>query len=169
MKILDWELIDRYKDSKDKTLSESLKESKVLLIFLRHLGCTYCRKVVSEFSREFAGGETEGFKPIFVHMAELGRGEQFFESYNLKGIAHISDPNKVLYQEFSLKRGSLMEVLGPQVIINGVGDLLKFGVGMLEGDGFQMHGVFILENNEIQKSFIPKNVSDNVELRGFIS
>lgn len=167
MKTLDWELINRYETSKGRKLEELLKEHKVLLIFLRHLGCTYCRKVVSEFSKEFVGGETEGFKPVFIHMAESGRGEQFFTSYDLSGIDHISDPNKVLYQEFSLKRGSLMQLMGPQVLIRGAVDLLRFGIGKLEGDGFQMHGAFLLEGEGVQKSLIPKHVAEPLNLKEF--
>lgn len=167
MKNLDWGIINKFTDSKGRTLEESSDNHKVLLIFLRHLGCTYCRKVVSDFSKEFVEGKTEGFTPIFVHMAEEGRGAQFFESYGLKDAAQISDPERTLYEAFGLRRGSFMETLGPQVIINGVKDLLKFGVGMLEGDGFQMHGVFILEAKEIKTEFTPKHVADHVNLKEF--
>jgi len=167
MKELNWKKIDKFKDSNGKKISEHLSKNKVLLIFLRHLGCTYCKKVVSEFSREFASGGLDGVKPIFVHMSDSGRGEQFFKSYDLDGVSHISDKEKVLYKEFDLKRGSFMEVAGPKVIISGVKDLLKFGIGKLEGDGFQMQGAFILEGKKIKKAFKGKTVSETVDFVNF--
>lgn len=169
MEQLNWNKIDNFKDSNGKKISEHLKESKVLLIFLRHLGCTFCKKVVSEFSREFAKGGLEGFKPIFVHMSEQGRGEQFFKSYDLEGIAHISDLDQTLYEEFGLKRGSLVEVIGPKVVISGMKDLLKFGIGKLEGDGFQMQGAFILKGENIENSYKSKIVSETVDFSSFVA
>jgi len=169
MKKLNWEKINQFKDSDGKSLHESLKDSKVLLIFLRHLGCTYCKKVVSDFSREFAAGGVTGHKPIFVHMSEPGRGDQFFKSYDLEGVAHISDQNKELYLEFGLHRGTLNEVIGPKVVISGVKDLLKFGIGKLEGDGFQMQGAFILEGDQVSKSYRSKIVSETVNFSSFLS
>ena len=169
MERLNWELINRYTTSEDRTLESLASDNKIMLIFLRHLGCTYCKKLVSEFSQEFAGGKTEGFKPVFVHMAESGRGDQFFKSYGLEGVEHISDPDKVLYEEFSLKRGSIMELFGPQVLIRGVVDLLRFGIGKLEGDGFQMSGVFLIEGDDIRRSFRSRHVADLPNLRAFVS
>lgn len=166
---LNWNKIDKFKDSNGKTISDHLKDSKVLLIFLRHLGCTYCKKVVSEFSREFAEGGLEDFKTIFVHMSEPERGEQFFKSYDLEGVAHISDPGQKLYKVFGLKKGTLVEVIGPKVIISGVKDLLKFGIGKLEGDGFQMQGAFILKGEHIEKSYKSQIVSETVDFSSFTS
>jgi hypothetical protein len=168
MQELNWTKIDKFKDSNGDKISDHLKDTKVLLIFLRHLGCTFCKKVVSEFSREFAQDGLEGFKPIFVHMSETGRGEQFFASYGLEGVAHVSDPDQVLYEEFGLKRGTLIEVIGPKVIISGLKDLLKFGIGRLEGDGFQMQGAFILKDKNVAKAFKSKIVSETVDFSKFV-
>ncbi len=168
MSELNWNLINSVLDSKGQTLEESMVGSKpVLLIFLRHFGCTYCRKTVSEYSKKLSSGEMKNLKVIFIHMSDKNRGDQYFESYGLSDVTHISDPKKVLYKAFKVRRGTFMETLGPQVIVGGVGDLFKYGVGKLEGDGFQMHGAVLIKDRKILQEFKPDHVGDAVDLEAF--
>jgi len=168
MNKINWEKVKQIKDSSGQSLGDSLVKSKVLLIFLRHFGCTYCKKVVSELSDEKAKGSLKNLKPIFVHMSDVERGAEFFESYGLKGVAHISNADKSLYKEFGLVRGTLNQVIGPKVIAAGVKDLFKFGIGKIEGDSLQMQGAFILEGESVAKSFKSKTVSDTVDFSNFL-
>lgn len=74
----------------------------------------------------------------------------------------MSDPNRLLYQSFELPRGTFSQLFGIRNWWRGfVAGILKgHGIGKLQGDGFQMPGVFLLHHNKIIESYYYKNASD---------
>lgn len=158
-----------YISSHDISVDQYLEESKKLLvIFLRHLGCTYCRKTLKNFSEYFNSNRPVVFSPLFVHMASKDEGSQILSKYNLDGKAHISDENKELYNLFSIKQGRASQLFGPGVLKAGVKDIFKYGVGRLRGDGFQMPALFVVDENGIQKSYLYKTIADEIDFKNFI-
>jgi hypothetical protein len=74
----------------------------------------------------------------------------------------VSDPQRSLYRAFGLRRGSLTEVFGPKVWWRGfeAGILGRHRVGRLEGDGFQMPGVFLIYHGEVIRSYRHQSAAD---------
>lgn len=169
MKSTSWNEVLNTRDNRGLLLEDHLDQSKVLLVFLRHFGCTYCKKAVAELKEQSFKGRLNGVKIVFVHMSSVERGEEFFKAYGFSDVNHISDLDKKLYNLFDLKRGSLNQLFGPKVLVSGVADVLKYGIGKLEGDGFQMQGVFLLNSAGVEKSYKLKKVSDKVNYCGFVS
>ncbi|MEZ5059893.1 MAG: AhpC/TSA family protein, partial [Saprospiraceae bacterium] len=50
-------------------LLEVSSQKPVMLIFLRHFGCTFCRESLADLAEQRAGIEETGMQIIFVHMA----------------------------------------------------------------------------------------------------
>jgi peroxiredoxin len=147
----------------------------VLLIFLRHFGCSFCREALGDIARLRRRLENHGVRIVFVHMApETAAAERFFKRYKLFPIDHISDPDKRFYRAFGLGRGTPSQLFGLMNWIRG------FQAGVLEGhgfsyhgedigDGFQMPGVFVLHQGEVRHSFVhryPYDRPDYEELCG---
>jgi hypothetical protein len=149
--------------SHDLKIKEYLEDSNCLMvIFLRHFGCTYCRKTLASY-KEFAETQKhKNFSPLFVHMSSTRDGTDMLQTYGLGGVAHISDPQQELYRLFSLDRGGLLQHFGPKVLAKSFKDLFKYGVGGLMGDGFQMPGVFVVNKAGVVSSFINETVADDV-------
>jgi len=158
-----------------ESLAEMARQSPVLLIFLRHFGCSFCREAISDISKQRSRLEKLGVRIVFVHMArDQETAEKFFRKYKLFPIDHIPDPEKQFYQAFGLGRGTPVQLLGLMNWIRG------FQAGIIEGhgaayqnedmgDGFQMPGVFVLHKGEIKNSFIHRHAWDRPDYEEIVS
>src|ERR1700750_3512537 len=85
------------------TLSQ---DTPVLLVFLRHFGCSFCRQALSQVSSLRPELEARGVRPVFVHLGTPERAKPYFDYYDLADVERISDPDAVIYQHplFDLAR-----------------------------------------------------------------
>lgn len=159
------ELLKFVRVSQGKRLVELSNERPLLLIFIRHFGCTFCRETVHEVAKLEDDILNKGLTPVFVHMSDQEFGEEFFNNYYKKDVLHISDPNRSLYKALNIKRGSLMQLFGPRTWYRGViaGLIKGHGIGALEGDGLQLGGFFILDKGQIVFSHHQKSASEQFD------
>lgn len=60
----------------------------------------------------------------------------------------LADPSREGYRTYGLKRGSVMEVMGPAAILRGARAASKgHFVERVRGDAFQMPGTFIIDRD----------------------
>lgn len=137
-------------------------EAPLLLVFLRHFGCTFCREAIAELASKQAGIQATGSRVVFVHMSEEREAAEFFEEYGMGDVARVSDPSGDIYRAFNLHRGNWGQLLGWQVLKRGVeaGLIKRHGVGLPAGDIRQMPGVFLIYRGALLKSFRHKSASD---------
>lgn len=141
-------------------------QQPVLLVFLRHFGCTFCREALRDLADRKAAIESYGGKLVLVHMSDLETAERYITKYGLAGTAHVADPHCRFYQAFGLTKGSARQLFGLHSWIRGfqAGVLDGHGVGVKQlGDGFQMPGVFTLRDGRIVGKFIHKLAGDRPE------
>lgn len=135
-----------------------------MLVFLRHFGCTFCREAMRDLGRIRHQIEDEkGVKLVLIHMSPENFADKMMKKFGLEGVLQISDPDKKIYQEFQLKRGTLRQLFGPRMWIRGfqAGILEGLWVGRERGDGFQMPGYFVLYQGKVIESYIPKDAADH--------
>ena len=144
----------------------------LLLIFLRHFGCIFCREALSDIADRREMIEKNNIKVVFVHMTEPSIAEDFFDEYELEGVEHIPDPETRLYRSFELKKAKFSQLFGLKVWARGY-QLTKKSEHNLSlkqiGDNLQMPGVFLIHNGMIVKSFIHNSVSDRPDYDNFIN
>ncbi len=145
-----------------ETLSVMSYEKPIMLVFLRHFGCTFCREALADISKRKNDIEATGTRIVFVHMASDEIAERYFNRYKLEGATHISDPDCKYYKAFGLVKGNLTQLFGLQTFIRGFESSVieGHGLGPMLGDGFQMPGIFVIQEDEIKESFIHKLASD---------
>lgn len=145
------DLINFVRTSQNKTLYDLSTEQNVLLVFVRHFGCTFCRETVSEIAKIEQAIAGRKLTLVFVHMSDPSYGDDFFSKYYDHPVHHISDPGRNLYKSLNLKRGSLYQLFGPMTWIRGVyAAIFKgHGLGEFEGDSLQLGGFFILKKGQI--------------------
>jgi peroxiredoxin len=142
---------------------QTISESKmVMLVFLRHFGCQFCRHAIDEISKIRAKLLQGGTEIVFVHMATHELADEYFQKFNLSGVQHVSDPECGLYADLGLVKGSTTQLFGLQSWYRGFTLISKYGseIGSQLGDSFQMPGVFVIQNGKIKNSFIHRIVSD---------
>ena len=152
------------------TLAE---KSPVLLVFLRHFGCSFCRKAISDVAELRAELEKRGVRPIFVHLGPSELAKVYFDYYKIGDVERICDPEAKIYQlpAFQLSRSHPAWTLVNPFVWAGwlKGALFTHGIGKIQGDGHQMPGIFFLKGPKIVRSFIYKHISDEPKYLKLVS
>ncbi len=149
----------------------SLRQS-VLLVFLRHFGCIFCKEALIDISKKRKSFEIKCVNIVLVHMATEEVAEDYFKSFNLNGVTHVSDPECVFYQKFGLVKANSSQLMGLKNWVRGFEISIGKGIEVSMrniGDAFQMPGVFVLKEGQIEESFIHKSPADRPDYEKLIS
>lgn len=165
-------ILDNIITDQGNSIKELSIQSPVLLIFLRHFGCIFCREAMADISKIRDNIESQGVRIVFVHMADHETANKYFSEMNLKNIEHVSDPSCAIYNAFGLVKGSFNQLYGLKVWIRGIETKVKentsFSLQQI-GDGLQMPGVFYILNGEIKQEFVHSRISDRPDYLDLIS
>jgi len=146
------------------SLLELTKASPVLLVFLRHFGCSFCRQAISDVAELKGEFDKRRVRPVFVHLGTPERAKPFFDYYGIGDVERVSDPEAVVYQlpVFALPRmHPALTLLQPSVWIGWLkGAIFKHGIGAIKEDGHQMQGIFFLKGPKIVRQFRYKTIAD---------
>lgn len=138
--------------------------SPVLLVFLRHFGCSFCRQAISDVSELKGELAARGVRPVFVHMGTPERAKPFFDYYGIGDVERVSDPEAKVYQlpVFALPRiHPALTLFQPSVWKAWFkGTFFKYGIGAIKEDGHQMQGIFFLRGPRIVRQFRYKTIAD---------
>lgn len=154
--------LDLFETNEGMDLDEMSHKWPVLLVFLRHFGCTFCREALEEISQKRNSIEVKGTRIVIVHMVDEELAHRELMKYDLEDIPHISDPECILYKKFKLRKGTLNQLFGFKVWLRGViaGMFKGHGIGKPMGDSTQMPGVFLLRKGEIIKKYVHYSAAD---------
>lgn len=140
------------------------EESPVLLVFLRHFGCSFCRQAISDVADLRTELAKRGVRPVFVHLGPAELAKVYFEYYGLADVERVCDPGAVVYQLpiFALgQKNPLLQALNPVVWAGWLkGAIFKHGIGKIQGNGHQMPGLFFLKDGKIARRFIYTTIAD---------
>jgi peroxiredoxin len=161
------DFLDQMITNTGESVGELQEKNPVLVVFLRHFGCSFCREAMGEIAKQRPKLEENGRKIVFVHMGKNALAEEFLSKYDLLPVHHVSDENTFFYRIFGLMKGSASQIFGLMNWIRGFESSILKGHGFANpsensglGDGFQMPGVFVLFKNEICEEFIHENPYD---------
>jgi len=137
-------------------LASLYASERLALVFLRHLGCIFCREHVAQLRR---------LKDLNIVFVTLGTIEQT-EAFRTKMQSphrFICDPDKSLYQHFELPKGGLTQMISPQVFVRAIGATLQgHRNARSDGDPLQMPGVFIIDTDgQIIWQHAARHAADN--------
>lgn len=132
--------------STGQSLSELSEEQPQLVIFLRHLGCTFCREAIVDLQVQRSSIERTGTGIVLVHLGDDAKVEVFLARFGLQDLPRFADPSCRLYRQFGLELGGFRQLLGLKVWLRGMkaGLVAGHGVGVISGNPFQMPGAFVI-------------------------
>ena len=146
------------------TLLTLAEASPVLLVFLRHFGCSFCRQAISDVADLKGELDRRGVRPVFVHLGTPERAKPFFDYYGIGDVERVSDPEAAVYQLplFALPRmHPALTLFQPSVWMGWLkGAIFKHGIGAIKEDGHQMQGIFFLKGPKIVRQFRYKTIAD---------
>jgi peroxiredoxin len=132
------------------TLAAVSRQSPVLLVLLRHSGCIFCREAIADLAAALPRIEAAGLRLVVVHQGADDDIRPLFTRHGIEHVDRVSDPEKRLYHALDLPRGTFAQLFGPAVWAAGWRALLAgHGIGPLVGDGFQMHGAFVIRDGRV--------------------
>ena len=145
-----------------ETVERISNKKGVLLVFLRHFGCQFCREALADLAALQPKLKSSNIELIFVHMGEPDVAEKYFQRFNLEGVISVSDPHCRFYEAFGLVKGAVNQIFALHAWFRGFSVQAKYGadVGKHLGDSFQMPGVFSVKEGQIVDAYIHKYASD---------
>lgn len=122
-------------------LKSLYENERMALIFLRHLGCVFCKEHVAQLR------SLSDLNIVFVTLGTPEATEAFRKKMQSPH-RFICDPEKKLHALFNLQRGGLAEVLNSHTIVRTIAAMLKgYMQGLPQGDAAQLPGVFLIEKD----------------------
>jgi len=139
------------------------KDNPVMLVFLRHFGCIFCRESLKEISEKMPLFQAYRIHPVFVHMSDSETALGYFKEYGMADAEHISDQECKLYQSFNLAKGNFNQLFGLKNWIQGFKVTSKgIPVSLRQvGDGMQMPGIFMIWDGKLVDKYVHKFASDS--------
>ena len=154
-----------------QSIAELSSDREVLLVFLRHAGCTFCRETLDELKKARQQWQSRSLLPVVVHMGSVEQGLEMMKKFGLEDCPVISDPECRLFRAYQLPRGTWPQLFGIRVWIEGFkAAILKgYGFGKLVGDGFQMSGAFVVRHGQIVRAYPSKDAADSCSWKPALS
>jgi hypothetical protein len=155
-----------------KNLSELLQRYPlVVLVFLRQLGCTFCKTMVINLKKLKEDDPT--FPPIiFVHQGTIEQGNEFFDKF-WKNQIHISNTDLSLFHFFQIRVGKVKDVIGVRTFIKGIISFFKNGFKIRQtkriGDGRMLSGTFLFQKGKLIWAQRAKYAGDEPNWKVFTS
>lgn len=167
-------LRDAYKAHSNNVSAVNIEEldlaPKSLVVALRHQGCTFSRENLELLNSNYEQLKEKGMSVYILHMSQDSEIRPLIEKYIKEPVELISDPEAKVYKALALGKVSLFKAFGLTEFIKGAKGFLKgYGLGPLRGDGFQLGGVFLIENNKVTKSFPTQRASDTYQFNKIIN
>ena len=140
----------------------------LLLIFLRHFGCTFCRQALEDVARVRADLLALGTQVAFVHMQDEAEADHWFQHYGLADVPRFSDPSHGLYRAFGLGDGSLIELGHPRLWPRWAKAAWTRGAGPQGSHWRQLTGMFLINGGHIIDEIRHANSAARPNYAGFV-
>lgn len=156
--------LQAFRTESGRTLFELVEESPILLIFLRHFGCSFCREALDQVAGIQEQLRARGVRPVFVHLGSPERAKPYFDYYKLSDVERVSNPDGSLYAHpvfHLLRKHPFFHFLVPANWKRWLQSAIrKHGIGRIQEDAHQMPGVFFLRDEKIVRSFRYRTIAD---------
>ncbi len=142
-------------------LDEAWSRGTVLLCFVRHFGCIFCRQQVSGICGYRREVESAGASFVFVGSGTPLMAQAFQEEYCPESRVFV-DPELEAFRAFGLRRGTWTNLN----IRTALRALRAYGDGHrqveVQGDPWQQGGVFVIDSTgRVRYSYVSRFAGDH--------
>ena len=163
------EALSNAKARDGRSLAELSDAGPVLLVAVRHTGCTFCRAELADLAAKRDELVAAGVTPAVLTMGGSADIAPLMARTGLGDVPAFSDPDRRVYRALGLGRGGWGELFGPRVWRRGAATFFAgHGIGKMVGDGFQMPGAFLIHRGEILAAHRHADASDAADVCGLI-
>ncbi len=150
-------------DGQPVALSDFWRRGPVLLVFLRHFGCMFCREQVAQLRKDYGHFQAAGVEIVCVAQGDAKTGKAFSIFFDLPFPVLTCGNDLSVFHAYGLGRGTRGQLFGWRSWTRGfLATLRGHLIGKLVGDGFQMPGVFLVDaQGVIRYAHRHKDATDN--------
>jgi hypothetical protein len=157
------------RDQAGRSLAALSSEQPVLLVALRHFGCTFCRETLASIAAERARVEGNGVRIAILHPASAEAAEAPLARAGLADLPAIADPDNAIGRALGIERGSFNALLGPRNVLRAVPALAAgHGVGYPVGDPLRMSGAFVIHRGRVLHHRHHEFAGERVDFRSLL-
>ena len=155
----------------DATLTSLSTRQPVLLVCLRHLGCTFSRQALADLRDQRRAIEAAGTRLVIVHMEPSYTADPWLTRYGLGDVMAMSDPSAAVYETCGLKRGRVGQLVGPGILWRWLRSALveRHGAGWTGVDARRMPGAFLVRDGRIVRAFRHTTTADRPDYAALCS
>ncbi|MBI2890457.1 MAG: AhpC/TSA family protein [Nitrospirae bacterium] len=139
-----------------------LRGEKVLLVFLRHLGCPVCRLEISQLQARHAEFERADVRVIVFVESPEQKVQVFCRD---RGLAYhlVGDPDRRVYLKYGVQRGGVAAFLSLGAAWGTMKALARgHAHGRFEGHELQLPGDFVIDRKgRVAHAYLGRHVADN--------
>ena len=161
-KALDATLVDT--EGRSVELSSLWSERPVVLVFLRHLACTFCQQQLAWLKRDYANFQAAGVDIVCVAQGIPQVGKAYAILYDLPFPLLLCGDDLSIYRRYGLTLGTSIQFLNPMVILRAlISTLQGYVQKKVEGKGSQLGGGFVIDTSGVVRYlYRSHDVSDTV-------
>jgi peroxiredoxin len=164
----DVEVIDL--EGKAVRLSEHWGAGLTALVFMRHVGCVFCREQVKELRDNAGALERAGLSVVTLTPDRPARTRKFVEEYRVP-FPTLCDPGRNAYAAYGLTEGTAGQLISPRIVLRGIEATAKGNLPRRPGDNpRQLPGVAIVDGagrlRHVQRA---RDASDHLDSRALIA
>lgn len=157
-------MLDSY-TNKGNSLLQMSDSNQLMLVFLRHFGCNFCRETLRYLSESKQEIQSKGYKIILIHQSSKSYAEQMLEIYDLGDLEHISDKSLLLYRSFEINTLKVRDYFNPAVFFGFFRSLFNGDFpGRIQGDPNQKPGIFLFYKRSIVGKFEYRHIAQRPDL-----
>ena len=128
------------------SLSHVWKQGTTAFVFLRHLGCVFCREQVAVLRRDYAKLQEANIDVACIAQGDAQTGKAFSLFFDLPFPLLLCGDDISVYEAYGLARGTMGQLFGLRSWTRGIAAVLQGRPqGRLVGNGFQLGGVFVVD------------------------
>ncbi|MFM8221522.1 MAG: hypothetical protein ACKOJF_21630, partial [Planctomycetaceae bacterium] len=94
------DLLKDYRDQQGVTLLDRSRQRPLLMLFLRHAGCTFCRQALADLAAARQSLEGSGTGLLLVFLDEESVAGPLAGKYGLCDLPRVCDTQQRLYEAF---------------------------------------------------------------------
>ncbi|MGO8671060.1 MAG: SelL-related redox protein [Capsulimonadaceae bacterium] len=158
-------------DGNPVSLSSLWAERPAAIVFLRHLGCVFCREQLSELRRENARLSGAGLQVCCIAQGDAKVGKAYSILFDLPFPLLLCGPDLDVYRRYGLSRAGWTQLFNPYTIARGLMATLRGSrQGDIVGDGFQLGGAFVVDSGGVVRLVHrSKRAGDHISMTALIS
>jgi len=145
-------------------LSTFWRERPLVLVFLRHLSCTFCQQQLAWLRRDYGKFKSAGVDVVCIAQGDAKVGKAYAILYDLHFPLLLCGSDLSAYRRYGLMLGTSLQLLHPRLLFRGLVSFLQGYVQTkVEGKGSQLGGGFVIDTEGyIQYLYRSRDASDTV-------